>query len=263
MKKMMFLATIVAAMMICAPANAQTRKDKKAAQKAQWEQQQRQQQEEAALLHQLRMDSIRNAQKAQSAAAQQAEIDAQQAREKKAAEEAAAAKNAARAHKAIKVPCKGVQYKSDEIKLRAFASREGLDMDAAQQAAFSSARQNMAALIESNVQSLSADYLKSLGKTKSIDQERKLEQLVMNVVNQKINMAQPVCEEYETYTNDDGLEVFVCYMVLEIDKEAALRPVFNGINGNNSGLIQNDYEKFKDEFDQRVAEEAAKDAAEE
>lgn len=259
----MFLATAVAAMMVCAPASAQTRKDKKAAQKAQWEQSQQQQAEEAALLHQVRMDSIRNAQKVQAEAAKQAELEAQQAREKKAAEEAAAAKAAARARKAVKVPCKGAQYLSNDIKLRAFASREGLDMDAAQQAAFSSARQNLAALIESNVQSLSADYLKTLGKTKSLDQERELQQLVMNVVNQKLNMAQPICEEYETYTNDDGLEVFACYMVLELDKEAALRPVFNGIKNNDSSLIQNDYEKFKDEFNQRVAAEVAKEATEE
>lgn len=69
MKKMMFLATMVAAMIVCVPANAQSRKDKKAAAKAQWELEQKQKQEEAALLHQMKMDSLRNAQKQREEAA--------------------------------------------------------------------------------------------------------------------------------------------------------------------------------------------------
>lgn len=66
MKKMMFLATVLAAMMICAPASAQTRKEKKAAAKAQWELEQRQKQEEAELLHKMKMDSIAKAQQQQA-----------------------------------------------------------------------------------------------------------------------------------------------------------------------------------------------------
>lgn len=64
MKKIMFLATVVAmSMAIALPVQAQTRKDKKAAQKAQWEMQQQQQREEAELRHKMRMDSLANAQK--------------------------------------------------------------------------------------------------------------------------------------------------------------------------------------------------------
>ena len=72
MKKIMFLATVVAmALAMAMPTQAQTRKDKKAAAKAQWEMEQQQKREEAELRHQLRMDSIANAQKvaAQKAAA--------------------------------------------------------------------------------------------------------------------------------------------------------------------------------------------------
>lgn len=56
----MLFATIVAmSMAVAMPANAQSRKEKKAAKKAQWEMEQKQKAEEAALLHQMRMDSIK------------------------------------------------------------------------------------------------------------------------------------------------------------------------------------------------------------
>ena len=62
MKKIMLFATIVAmSMAVAMPANAQSRKEKKAAKKAQWEMEQKQKAEEAALLHQMRMDSIKRA----------------------------------------------------------------------------------------------------------------------------------------------------------------------------------------------------------
>lgn len=55
---------------------AQTKKEKKAAQKAQWEAEQKQKAEEAALLHQLKMDSIKNAQEQRDAKAKQAQEQA-------------------------------------------------------------------------------------------------------------------------------------------------------------------------------------------
>ena len=63
MKRVMLLATVVAmSLAVVMPVNAQSRKEKKAAAKAQWELEQKQKAEEAALLHQMRMDSIKRAQ---------------------------------------------------------------------------------------------------------------------------------------------------------------------------------------------------------
>lgn len=62
MKKIMLLATVVAmSMAVAMPVNAQSRKEKKAAAKAQWELEQKQKAEEAALLHEMKMDSLRKA----------------------------------------------------------------------------------------------------------------------------------------------------------------------------------------------------------
>lgn len=58
----MLFATVVAmSMALAMPVQAQSRKDKKAAQKEQWEREQRQKAEEEELRHQMKMDSLRNA----------------------------------------------------------------------------------------------------------------------------------------------------------------------------------------------------------
>ncbi len=65
MKKVHLLAAtmVVMSLTIALPINAQSRKDKKAAKKAQWEMEQKQKLEESELRHQLKIDSIANAQK--------------------------------------------------------------------------------------------------------------------------------------------------------------------------------------------------------
>lgn len=77
MKKLMLFATVVAmSLAVAMPVNAQSRKDKKAAKKAQWELEQKQKAEEAELLHQMRMDSLKKAkQDRDEAAARQKEFD--------------------------------------------------------------------------------------------------------------------------------------------------------------------------------------------
>lgn len=68
MKKLFFLATVVAmSLAIVMPVNAQSRRERKAAAKAQWELEQKQKAEEAELRHQMKMDSIRRVQQQQAA----------------------------------------------------------------------------------------------------------------------------------------------------------------------------------------------------
>ena len=83
MKKTIVLA-LMAMAIVAVPATAQTRKEKKAAEKAQWEQAQQFAAEEAALRHQMKMDSLANAQKV--AEEQRRAAEAQAAADKAAAE---------------------------------------------------------------------------------------------------------------------------------------------------------------------------------
>lgn len=264
MKKIMFLATIVAmSLAVTMPVNAQSRRDKKAAQKANWEMEQKQQREEAELKHKLRMDSIANAGKVAKEKAAKEEADRRAAEEERKAAEAKAEKQAKRTRRAVILPCKGAEYKSNNEKLRAYASREGLDTDAAQQAAYISARRELAGMIEVSVQALSTDYLKGQEKIKTKDQERKLESLTMQSIERFLNLATPACEEYESYFDNDDNEVFICYVVMEIDREVALKSLHKNLSEEAGDAIQSDYDRFKAEFDKHFTKEEIRKDAEE
>jgi len=259
MKKLFLYATaVVMSLSVSAPIQAQSRKDKKEAKKEAWQQQQKNQREEDELRHAIRMDSLIQA---KQAADDRLEADRQarmRAEEEARAAKLKAEKDAKKMRKAVKLPCKGAEFLSNDYKLRAFASREGLDMDAAQQAALISARTNLTGMIETAIQSLSSDYLKNKSKQKSMEQERKLESLTLQSIERAIQMALPICEEYEEYTNADDLDVYVCYMVIEIDREAALKSMHKNISEQESDVIQSDYERFKQEFKEHFSKEVEK-----
>ena len=140
MKKTIILALMVLAI-VAVPATAQTRKDKKAAEKAQWEQEQKFAAEEAALRHQLKMDSLANAQRVA---------------EEKAAEAAARAKQRAEAQAAqeqeVEVPC-GDYYSTSEV-IRALGIGEDYEQQMATEMARSAALEELASQISTSVQAL-------------------------------------------------------------------------------------------------------------
>lgn len=254
-KSILFAAVAALSLTICAPVQAQSRKDKKAAEKEQWEREQRYKAEEEALLHKMKMDSLRDVQRRNAEIEQEAKEARQRAEEDRRAAEAKAEKEAKRARKAVTIPCKGKEYRSDDTKLRSFASREGLDTDAAQLAALIAARRELAGMIEVSVQSLSSDYLKGQEKMKTKDQERKLESLTMQSIEQTINMAPPICEEYESKLDNEDNEVFICYVVVEIDREAALKSLHKDLSKEAGDAIQSDYDRFKQEFKEHFSKE--------
>ena len=116
-------------------------------------------------------------------------------------------------------------------------------------------------MIEVSIQSMTTDYLNAKERVKTKDQERKLEGLTLQSIERMINLATPVCEEYESYFDDDDNEVFVCYVVMEIDREAALKSLHKGLSDGAGDVIQGDYERFKEDFDRHFSkEEDRKDA---
>mgnify|MGYP003312864996 CR=1 FL=1 len=86
MKKTIVLV-LMALAIVAVPTTAQTRKERKAAEKAKWEQQQQFDAEEAALRHQIRMDSIANAKRVEEEKAAEATARAKARAEAQAAQE--------------------------------------------------------------------------------------------------------------------------------------------------------------------------------
>lgn len=252
MKKMMFLAMAVAAMMVCAPVNAQSRKDKKEAAKAQWEMEQQQKQEEAALLHQMKMDSIRNAQKVREAEAAKAEAAARQAeiaQREREAEEAAARKRAEQAARQteveVTVPCSGL-FSTNEL-LRASGIGESMQQQMAKRIAYTNAIRELGSKIETSIQALTTMYFKDMMQNMEEDIEQRYEGMIKEVVDQKMGY-RTLCEKYTSYYNDKNVKTFKCYLSIEVGVDELLQPVYQKMQEAAKNKIDADYQEFKGEF---------------
>lgn len=267
----MLLATIVAMSLVFAmPAHAQSRKDKKAAAKAQWEMEQQQQREEAELRHKLRMDSIANAQKVaeQKAAAEEKarkEAEEKAEAERRAAEEEAKAeaKRLAAEKAAQEVdldePC--MDANSTDTYLRARGVGESLQQQAARTIAQTYALRDLAAKISVAVKSVLKSYFNNETTDTMTDDssatgmyfEEKTENMVKQVVDQNLRYSTP-CEKTRTYMKNNR-KIYKCYMVVQVGTDDMLKPIYNQIQKENTIRLNQDYEKFKEEFDKEFVKQ--------
>ena len=130
MKKVSLLLGLCIMMLTTLPMSAQTYKDKKEAKKATWEMKQEQAAEEAALLHKMKMDSIRKA-------AERAE--AQRLREEQ---------EEAMREVEVNVPCCGEEFFSTSTLLRASGNGQSMNQQVAKNMARSSALQELTSKVK-------------------------------------------------------------------------------------------------------------------
>lgn len=256
MKKVMFLATIVAAMMVCAPASAQTRKQKKEAQTAAWEQQQRQQQEEAALLHQMKMDSIRNAQKVQADAAKQAELAAKRAQEKAEADQRRAEQEALHQEKEVIMPCMGDEFMSSSDIVRATGIGESMQQQMAKRLAYSNAVKELTGKISTTMNALFVMYVND----EMVNMDETLQQKYEGMQQEKIEQTtgyRTICEKYTSYINNAGRKIFKCYLAIEIGIDEILKPVYDQIQEADQNKLNVNYDKFKEDFNKEFEKNVA------
>ena len=239
MKKTIILA-LMALAIVAVPASAQTRKDKKAAEKAQWEQEQKFAAEEAALRHQLKMDSLANAQRVA---------------EEKAAEAAARAKQRAEAQAAqeqeVEVPC-GDYYSTSEV-IRALGIGEDYEQQMATEMARSAALEELASQISTSVQALVSNYKKSMRVNLKRESVRRVEGMAMTAVDQAMGY-RIACRKTTSYVLN-GEKLFKQYMVLEVNKDDILEPIYEGIQEDEELQLDMDYQKFAEEFDKNCQQD--------
>ena len=229
MKKITLFIALIMSMSLLTPALAQTRKEKKAAKKAQWEMQQQQAKEEAELLHQIRMDSIR-----------QAEADRQQALKEEAMRE-----------KDVEIPCDDQSY-STLTNFRALGVAENMSMQVALIYASNNARASLAEQVKASVRSLTHNYVKSLNKNMTEDIELRFEQLTVTVVNQELQNSNPVCKEAKKF-NRNGKLMYKYYVVMDMSKDALLQPLHQALSADDIANVDMDYNTFKVEFEKEFA----------
>lgn len=250
------LATVLALAVIALPIQAQSRKDKKAAEKEQWELQQQQQREEAELRHKLRMDSIANAQKVaelKAAAAEQARKEAAEKAEaeRRAAEADAKARQkkaeeaAALEEKEFNEPC--MDFESTANLIRARGIGEDFEQQLSAEMARSAAIEELGSQISTKVQALLSNYKKSVRQNLKRESLRRVEGMTMTEVDQATGF-RIACRKTTTYVQN-GERIFKTYMVIELGEDQLLKPIYDEIQKDAELKIDTDYQSFKKEFD--------------
>lgn len=264
MKKITILAMILSLAMVALPVSAQTRKDKKAAKKAQWELEQQQQREEAELRHKMKMDSIANAQKmaaakaaaeekAQREAAEKAEADRRAAEEEAKAEAKRQAAEKAAQEKDLDEPC--MDANSTDTYLRARGIGESLQQQSARTKAQTYALRDLAGKVSISVKSVLRAYVNDESTDMMNDEmsatgmyvEEKSENMVKQVIDQNLRYS-TTCEKTRTYMKNNR-KIYKCYMIVQVGMDDMLKPIYNQIQKENTIRLKQDYENFKEEFE--------------
>lgn len=252
MKKISVLVMLSMFMLAITPAMAQTRKDKKEAQKAAWKQKQQQAAEEAALLHEMRMDSIRNAKKAAEEAAQREEVERRQAEAEAKAKAKAAEEARLLQEQEYSEPCSEFRSAANIIYARGIG--EDLEHQMSYDIARSEALADLGSQITTKVQALLMNYKKSVRQNLKRESLRRVEGLTMTEVDQTTGY-RVACHKTTTYVQN-GERIFKTYMVIELGEDQLLKPIYDGIQKDEELKIDADYQSFKSEFDQHFKDKS-------
>ena len=237
MKKIMLFATVVAmSMAVVMPINAQSRKDKKEAKKANWEMQQQQQREEAELRHQMKMDSIKNAQKARedAAAREQAQRDA-------AAREAAEEKQISRMEAVSQLPC---EFYDDDEWFYAFGSRVIKQQNTVASALLRSLQRQMRDKLAGAYKQATRDYFDQMDAEEGSYEREHIESAGDMVINQLVNETREVCRQRSKYPNAEGQ--YTMYMAIKVSKKEIVEKVIDTISEDKQMKVRFNEKQFRD-----------------
>lgn len=213
MKKLMFIGSMlfVAMMMIATPAEAQSRKDKKAAKKADWE-------------HQQKMEQMRR----------QHELDSMQR---------AMSRNLnAPDGDSYEIPCYS-DSRSDKNYFRELGAAKSTAQDEARLDALDNANKMMEKRLSRTVKGLVTNYSKTVGKgDKGKDKESIDEGEYTSIVSGLLKDADNPCENRKY---DDRTGVWNWYYVVEIEKNKVVEKTAEAISNNDKLRAEFDREKFR------------------
>lgn len=253
MKKIMFYATLVAmAFAMAMPVQAQSRKDKKAAKKAQWEMEQRQKAEEAELRHKLRMDSIANAKKVaeQQAAKAEAERRAKEAEEK--ARQQRAAEEAGLREVDLDEPCSNDDWQSTADMIRGRGVADDYDEQNSVDDARQAAVKELAGQISTKVQDLVSRNRKSAKKDNERATLQKVESMTVTEVEESTGFRKACCKT--TRFVENGKRVYKTYYVVELPAASVLKNIYSKLQADEDLQLDMNFDEFKAEFDKRFSE---------
>lgn len=233
MKKTIVLAMMALAV-VALPTTAQSRKDKKAAEKAAWEMKQQQQAEEAALLHQMKMDSIRDAQAAREAAKAEAEA-------KKAAEKAE--QDYLKSTQTYKLPCWEPDTKEYfTAQVQRVMPLNQVTMQST--ALLRLAKQQMQQKIAGAYKQVIRDYMDQMDLDDKFTAASHIESAGEMIINQIVNNTEESCREM---TRPDASGQVTLYLAIKVSKENLVKEILNNIPEKEKKEVLTNEEEFRKE----------------
>ncbi len=243
MKKIMLLATVVAmSMAVVMPVNAQSRKDKKAAKKAQWEMEQKQQKEEAELRHQIKMDSLRAAQ-AEKEAAKAKAAAAEAKKEEKQAQREAEEEQIRKMNMVAEMPCQTYDdadwFYATGVK-RFKASQTNLTPTTL----LRSTRQQLLQKLAGKYQQVVDDYFDQMETEDGEYARQHIESAGRQVMQQLINETYEVCRKQTQIPDGEGY--YTMYMSIKVSKKEIVEKVVDKLGEEQEMKVRFNEKQFRD-----------------
>ncbi|MCQ2274784.1 MAG: hypothetical protein MJZ86_08335 [Bacteroidales bacterium] len=209
MKKVKIVLSILAIVVLAMSSNpvmAQSRKDKKAAKKAEWEYEQQM----LELKRQKSLDSLKHAMEAPS------EVF-------------------------VEIPCYEAS-RSDKSYYRELGTGKDVEMAKARKKAVQSAQSIMKERLAHTVKGLATDYSKTVSvPNKGMDMENMLENEFVSVVDAALNDADNPCEKW----SQDRTGNWNAYYTIEIKKTELVDKLANAVSKNEELKVAFDREQFR------------------
>lgn len=239
----MLFATVVAmSMALAMPVQAQTRKEKKAAQKEAWEREQRQKAEEAELLHQMKMDSLRDAKREKDEAKAKAALEA----ERQAAIQAkrdAEAELIRQQQMVAEMPCQS--YDDAEWFYATGVKRfKPNQINLTPTVLLRSTRQQLLQKLQGKYQQVIDDYFDQMETEDGEYARQHIESAGRQVIQQLINETYEVCRKQTQLPDAEGY--LTMYMAIKVSKKEVVEKAIDKITDEQEMKTRFNEKQFRD-----------------
>ena len=249
MRKLFVLAIMAMSLAVVMPAQAQSRKDKKAAQKEAWEMRQQFIRDSTERANKAKLDAMDREDKARKEEAAREEADRRAAEAEAKAKQKQAEERAALEEKEFNAPCSDEDWPSTEDMLRGRGIGEDLDQQNSVDDARQAAIKELGAQVSTKVQDLLSRERKSAKKNNNRASIVKVESMVVTEVEQSIGFRKACSKTVTFYEN--GMRVFKTYYVVELPADKVLKNIYDDIQGDEDLDLDMNFDEFKKEFDKR------------
>lgn len=240
-KNILFLIAVFMLSIVATPVAAQSRKDKKAAKKAEWEMEQQRKKEEAELMHQMHMDSLRAVKEGKEYQREkeyrlEAEREAERQAEKREQEYL-------RSQEANYAPC----YEADTEEYFTGHQQRFMPLSYVSTQATSllrSAQQQLRQKIKGAYKQVVRDYFDQLDIDDKFTAASHIESAGEMIIDEFINNTQETCRKQ---TRPDASGKVTLYIGIKVSKEEIVREIVEKIPQKVKEEVRLNEEEFRNE----------------